>query len=429
MKEKYKPSPKQALFHKDKHFTKVLLCGVGFGKTTAAVYEILKKVFIECPGKNGMVVAPTFEMMRKGIFRVWNETVPKEWYTYNANTKEMTMIGSGSKIYWVSSYDPERLQGAEVAWVSFDEASAEKDPRVYSELVNRLRDPDPKIKPQIFITTTPAIGWMEEAFGNGPSDKFKGTDDCWYNDTCIVYRATTFDNAALAKTNYINNIISMAPSQEWIEQNVYARYVSKTGTVFKEFKKETHVISSIPNNIIKTFGSFDFGFTAPSCLGIFGLTSDDKLIMIKEVYKNEVTWDEHGWFQEFKKASEEQQVATIHADSAHNDRIVASNRYFSRTIRFIPSIKETDESINRIKKLLIEKRLFIHSSCVNTIRELTRWCWETDKSGKPTEVPQKGNDHAIDTIRYGVMSLPPRLFNTTDPSVFNFRNNLNRISR
>ena len=42
----YKPSRKQLLFHqiKDKQI-KVLLCGVGFGKTTALVMDLFKKMY------------------------------------------------------------------------------------------------------------------------------------------------------------------------------------------------------------------------------------------------------------------------------------------------------------------------------------------------------------------------------------------------
>lgn len=406
----YIPSPKQAQFHKDKHFCKVLLCGVGFGKTTAAVYEILKKVFKECPGKNGMVVAPTIEMMRRGIFRVWQEIVPSDWYTFNANTKEMIIKETNSKIYWVSSYDPERLQGAEVAWVAFDEAAAEKDPRVFSELVNRLRDPDPKIKPQIFITTTPNLGWMQDQFGEGPGGKFQGTDDCWFNEESIVIRATTYDNTTLAKTGYVDNIISQAPSQEWIDQNVYARYVAKSGAVFKEFKPSQHVVTSIPRNISNVFAAFDFGMTAPSCLSVIAVTSDDKVFVIEETYKNGMTWDEHGWFQEFKRIKEQYGVQKIIVDNAHNERIAASNRFFNHRPSFIPSIKDTEESINRMKKLFLDQRLFIHKSCHNTISELQRWSWASDKHGKAMDKPQAGGDHAIDPIRYWSTFMPAPFF-------------------
>lgn len=417
VKGPYVPSPKQVEFHKDKHFVKVLLCGVGFGKTTASVFEIIKKVFVECPGQNGMVIAPTIEMLRQGIFRVWQEIIPQEWYTFNANTKEMIIKETGSKIYWKSSYDPKRLQGVEISWVAFDEAAVEKDPEVYSELVNRLRNTDPKIKPQIFITTTPALGWMEDAFGTGPGNGFEGTDDCWYNKNSIVFRATTYDNPALAKTNYIQNILNQPQaSPEWIEQNVYARYVSKTGTVFKEFK-DKNVVSSIPTNTSKFYAAFDFGYTAPSCLSVFAVTRDNKLVVVDETYKNGMTWDENGWFQEFKRIKESYGVEAIIVDSAHNERIAASNRAFNHRPRFIPSIKQTDESINRMKKLFTENRLLVHRNCPNTIKELQRWAWATDKHGKAVDKPEAGDDHAIDPIRYLVMHLPATFFATTEARV------------
>lgn len=413
LKGPYNPSPKQIEFHKDKHFVKVLLCGVGFGKTTAAVFEILKKVFSECPGKNGMVIAPTIEMLRQGILRVWQEIVPQEWYSFNANTKEMIIKATGSKIYWKSSYDPKRLQGVEISWVAFDEAAVETDPEVYAELVNRLRDVDPKIKPQIFITTTPALGWLQDAFGTGPENGFEGTEDCWYNNNSIVFRATTYDNPALAKTNYIQNILNQPQaSPEWIQQNIFAKYVSRTGTVFKEFNFQKHLISNNPEDIIKYYGAFDFGFTAPSCLSIFGMTAKKEIILIKEFYKNNLTWDENGWFKIFKEVKEFYKIDTIIVDHAHNERIAASNKFFNHRPKFVPCVKETDESINRIKKMFVDNRFLIHKNCQNTIKELQRWSWATDKFGKATDKPEAGNDHAIDTIRYFFMFLPSHFFSS-----------------
>lgn len=407
----YKPFPKQAAFHKDKHFAKVLLCGVGFGKTTAAVFEIIKKVFVECPGKKGMVIAPTHKMLMRGMFRIWKDTIPQDWYTFNAVSKEMVIKATNSVIYWESSYDPKRLQGVELSWVAFDEAAVVKDPEVYSELVNRLRDPSGKTEPQIFITTTPVQGWMEDVFGTGPGNGFEGTDDCWYNDNSIVFRATTYDNPALAGTNYIKNILSQPKaSPEWIEQNIHAKYVARTGAVFKEFKKDKHVINKLPSNIKKYYAAFDFGYTAPSCLSVFATTDDNKIIIVEEIYKNGTTWDENGWFQDFRKIKEKYGIDVIVADSAHNERIAASNRFFSNRPRIVSSIKKTDESINIMKKMFIEDRMLIMHTCVNTIKEISRWTWESDGQGRPTNKPENGNDHSIDPIRYFTMYLPVTFF-------------------
>lgn len=416
----YNPSEKQKLFHQDKHFCKVLLCGVGFGKTTAAVFESLRKAMFDYPGKVGMMCAPTYKLLMQGLYQTWEEIVPKDWYKFD-QTKGRMVMKNGSIILWRTTSNKEFLRGPSCAWVAFDEASAETDLGVYLELVNRLRDPDPSVKPQIFITTTPnGYNWIPEVFGSGPhSPGFSGTKDCWFNDKTIVIRATTMDNPAFpVGSDYYNNLISRAESSpEWVAQNVYAEFTVKAGLIFPHFKVMQHTIDKLPDNIKKYYGSFDYGYTAPSCLLTIGETADRKVIICNEEYLKDLTWDENGWFKNFKKQKETYGTDIVIVDHAHPERIAASNKYFNQKPRFLPSTKQMDDSINRVRKLFIENRLLIHSSCKNTIREFQTWSWKIDKQGRSLEVPESGNDHALDTIRYFAMFLDQNFYSPTNKTI------------
>ena len=44
--------------------------------------------------------------------------------------------------------------------------------------------------------------------------------------------------------------------------------------------------------------------------------------------------------------------------------------------------------------------MYITKDSLNTIKELRNYKWATDKDGKQTNIPEGGNEHGIDSIRY-----------------------------
>lgn len=64
-----------------------------------------------------------------------------------------------------------------------------------------------------------------------------------------------------------------------------------------------------------------------------------------------------------------------------------------------PAVKGGD-SVNTGIVRLQEFRMIIHPNCVNTIRELSSYCYEQDKDGKFTGRPVKEFDHLMDAMRY-----------------------------
>lgn len=66
-----------------------------------------------------------------------------------------------------------------------------------------------------------------------------------------------------------------------------------------------------------------------------------------------------------------------------------------------PALKGPD-SVNFGIAKLQEFRMIVHPRCVNTIVELSCYCWEQDREGKYTGRPIKDPAHAADAMRYGM---------------------------
>lgn len=417
----YSPSEKQLLFHQIKDKTvKVLLCGVGFGKTTALIFELFKKMWIDFPGKEAIAAAPSYNLLRQGMLATWEKFIPKKYYKFNSNTGDM-ILSNGSKIYWRTTSNAELLRGISAVFVAYDEASVDYDNSAFSELMARIRNTNPTITPQIAITTTPnGYNWIVDEFNDGPGvvvkedsagNKtqifYKGNEDCWYNDQTIVIRAKTFDNPFFPlDSKYVQNLLNKpTATTAWISQNIYAQFVSKEGIVFSEFNQENIIQDLKKFNIRRYYASFDFGFTAPSCLSIIARTSDNKFIIVDEYYKNNLTWDKDGWFKIFEEAFQKYKFQSIICDSAHPERIAASNIFFKNKIMFIPSVKKQSEAIQRVQKLFQEKKLLIFNRNENTIKQFKTWVWTRSQKGFLRDIPEGKDDHAIDPILYFFMGM------------------------
>ena len=54
------------------------------------------------------------------------------------------------------------------------------------------------------------------------------------------------------------------------------------------------------------------------------------------------------------------------------------------------------------------KKISVTKRSVNLIREYRNYLWKTDKDGKFLQVPEPGNDHALDAVRYAFESMTPK---------------------
>ena len=87
--------------------------------------------------------------------------------------------------------------------------------------------------------------------------------------------------------------------------------------------------------------------------------------------------------------------AEIYADSAEPARIEEITR---AGFNVYPAKKEVKNGIDYIKR----KKIYIHESCANTIKEIQSYKWKEKKDGEILDEPVKFLDHAMDALRYAV---------------------------
>lgn len=125
-----------------------------------------------------------------------------------------------------------------------------------------------------------------------------------------------------------------------------------------------------------------------------GMTNLDIAKRITEMgYSKEVIWADAA---EPKSIYELQQGFVEEVETPDGPKTA---RYALPAIR--PALKGPDSVANGISRMQ-QFHIIVHPKCVNTIRELSCYCWEQDRDGKFTGRPVKENDHALDSCRYAL---------------------------
>lgn len=195
----------------------------------------------------------------------------------------------------------------------------------------------------------------------------------------------------------------------------YGRFFAGEGLVYPEFDPERHVID--PFDVPPEWQcavSIDPGLNNPTSCHFYAVDFDGAIYVVGEHYERGrgIDWhaekilalaDRLGW----RRDTSGRLRALI--DSAASQRTLASEKsvaelFYERGIAVNTRVnKDLYSGIQRVKSLFsrVPTRIFIFRDCVNLIRELKGYWWgDGDR-------PRKVDDHALDELRYFVMTQPP----------------------
>ena len=141
----------------------------------------------------------------------------------------------------------------------------------------------------------------------------------------------------------------------------------------------------------------DFGFNHANAILAVGI-KDDNLYITKEVYEFEKDTSELIEIARQKGIDPKKQMW---CDSAEPDRIKMWQKagYRARGVDKGGSAGSVKAQIDWLK----QRKIYIHPSCVNTIKELQQWKWKKDeKTGEYLDEPVPFQDDAMAALRYSV---------------------------
>lgn len=290
--------------------------------------------------------------------------------------------------------------------------------------------------------------------------------------------ATTYENRANLPEDYIK-AIEQRP-EEWKKRFIYGSHETKAGRIFDDFNRSIHVVPVERMFQIRLdwprFRAIDHGQNNPTAC-LWGTTDyDDTIFVYQEYYKPNASVSQH--VERIRSLSklragqtmvDDEYTYTVidpstHAKTREKDGHLYSvaDEYYDAGIMTMRAQNDVLAGINRVREYLKvdperihpwlkvhdldedhplwkynigrdpddpclgSPRLFIFARCEMLVKELPEYQWQPLKYNQmgtqnSHEKPVKNFDHAVDALRYMIMSRPisPDYLQRMDPAIFN----------
>ena len=432
----YRPHPKQRLFHQcDKH-NRWALGGNRTGKTEVGAAELVWFARGTHPFKritrpmDLWAVSLTNEVQRDVAQKKVLSYLDPKWIK-GVKMREgraddpdhgvidfilVESVHGGNSIIGFKSCDQgrERFQGTSKDGIWFDE---EPPLEIYQECVMRTLD----CNGYIWGTMTPLKGltWVYDLIYLNERD-----------DPEVWYIAMSWEDNPYLPAEEVKRL-TLTLTDEELEARRHGRFVALSGLVYKEFREEIHVIDPfpIPREWQDTI-SIDPGMDAPLSAHWYACDHDGNVYVVAEHYRR--GWNIVQHMREIERISYELDwkrdirghLSAI-MDAAADQHTLQSERSVAEVFR--EAGLNVNTNVNKVKWAGIQMvkrylelqphldekrwpqgkpRLFIFSCCTAMVKEIKAYRWKENNDETGREEPIKKNDHAMDDLRYYIMSRP-----------------------
>ena len=352
----------------------VVYGGAGSGKSyTVAQFLIIEKL-LSNRNKRLLVTRKYNPSLRVTTWKLVHELLDEFEIPYIENkTEQVLQLPRRNEIYFRGLDDAEKIKSSEFNYIWMEEAT-EFDYEDYLQLKLRLRRATNSVN-QMFLTFNPVAGWTQKQFFEQE------------NDDIAILHTTYLDNPFL--DSEYTKMLELLKDQDEAYYQIYTlgEYAVLKNKIYSNYQ----IVSKMPESFDEVIYGIDFGYNNPSVVLEIGL-KDDNIYITKELYETRLTNEE---LIEKLKLFVKNKNSEIYADSAEPMRIEEISR---AGFNVYPAKKEIKNGIDYIKR----KKIYIHESCTNTIKEIQSYKWKEKKDGEILDEPVKFLDHAMDAMRYAV---------------------------
>lgn len=456
----YKLFPKQDSFIFDEHRFSGYGGGFGNGKTLAGSIKAYnhcqqKDAFFLIGRKHATDLSDSTQRDFLSLFGHLGKFSPK-----NGSFKFYRDGKMFSEVIFRHLDDLQSLTNMNLSGFWIDQAE-EVSEDAFDFLIGRIRRPVQRREG--FITFNPnGHDWIWRRFHKKMGSDGKQLPNL--NDYYLVM-ASTLENKENLPEDYLRGLLSQP--REWQKRFVQGSFDVFSGQIYDMFNPSIHVIQpfEIPQQF-ERFRAIDHGTATghATCCLWFAVDFDSNIYVFQEYYQEAEVVSKH--VESVNKLSQVRTTTgniiadhyaytvidpSTHAKTKERNgyRFSVADEYLDAGIPTIAAQNDVLAGINRVKEYLTldperyhpflkddegefikgAPRLYIFSSCDNLIEEIAQYRWKT-YSGKmlanvdrddPKEAPVKRQDHAVDALRYGIMSRPqaPRFAAGIEPWVFN----------
>lgn len=297
-----------------------------------------------------------------------------------------TQDGGKSTIFLGSWEKVDNYRGDEFNFIVFDECQDYRN--FYRGWEESMRPTlTPRMGQAMFEGTPKGFNHLYDLFN------FQEEDASWAS-----FHYTTYDNPHIPVEEIEEAKRRLSPDR--FAQEYMADFRKTEGLVYKEFNRESHIYSHIPEGvrIVERIAGIDFGFTNPVAIMDIWIDSADCWWVEGDYYKTGKTDAE---VAEYVAA---ERFMMVYPDP-EAPAAIAELRKRGCNVRDVVKGKDSvKHGIDRVRERLKANKLKIKSTLVNTILEFETYVYPEKKDMRnDDENPVKENDHALDALRYPIM--------------------------
>jgi len=377
---------------------RVLKGSAGSGKSVNIAQDyILKLSDMKYKGANLLCVRKidvtnrnsTFSELYGAIKRIYGKDYEKYWKVTESSLTMECRITGNSVIFRGVQHDKDReklksitFPSGKLTWIWVEEGTElmEADLDI---LDDRLRGilPNPNLFYQITITFNPvsATHWIKRKFFD-------------YVDDDILAHHSTYKTNRFIDEGYYKRM-ERRKNQDPDGYRVYGlgEWGELGGTILNNY--EVRDISQDLSNYDAANLSQDFGFNHANAI-LEGGWKDGDIYITREIYVHEMDTSE------IIELANEHGISKRHfmyCDSAEPDRI----KMWKKAGYKATDVKKGAGSVKAQIDFLKQRKIYIHPSCTNTIKEIQQWKWKKDnKTGIYLDEPLEFMDDAMAALRY-----------------------------
>ena len=215
------------------------------------------------------------------------------------------------------------------------------------------------------------------------------------------FHFTSFDNPLLDKEELEKARQEL--TEDRFAQEYLADFRKTEGLVYKEFDRFRHVYPDRQiERVTEVLVGIDFGYTNPAAILSIKRDYDNHFWVTEEWYKTRQTNEQI--IQVVKRMSPH----SVYPDPEAPDKIQELQNA-GLNIREVNKVKDSvARGIDVVRELFKQNRLHISDQCKNLISELETYHYPDKKpEHNEAESPVKENDHALDALRYVLMTCTP----------------------
>lgn len=369
----------------------VLVGAVRSGKTFVSLMKWLDYIQ-RAPKGNLVMIGRTATTIKHNIIDELCELIGTD-AKYYIGKNELNIWGR--RIYLVGASDERaetKIRGSTFAGAYIDEATLIPE-SFFTMLLSRLSIPNS----QLFITTNPdcPFHWLKKNYIDHINDL-----------SMQIWDFTLEDNPSL--TEDFKSNLKAEYRGLWYKRYILGQWVLAEGTIYDFFEEDIHTILYPPGLAKEYIVGVDYGTTNPTAFVLIGYNPNHfpNIWVEKEYYYDSSQHNRQKTDMEYaddlKKFISGYPIEGIYIDPSAASFKLECQR------EGIPNLynanNEVLDGIRFIASLFNKGVLKICKSCVNLIKEMQSYVWDSKKKDLGRDEPLKQNDHLNDSMRYALFS-------------------------